>query len=62
MLFLRNFVCPPYKAAGAVDVTELHGSLWLLKSVKHKGFLEEPGKVGVHVHSCVISSSIGTSR
>jgi hypothetical protein len=37
-----------------VDVTELHGSLWLLKSVKHKGFLEEPGKVGVHAHSHVI--------
>lgn len=36
---------PKIQAAGATDVLELHGSLWLLKRVGEPGFLEAPGKV-----------------
>lgn len=34
-----------HQASGSVNVSELHGSLWLVKPENHKGFLEEPGKV-----------------
>ena len=32
-----------HQAAGARDVVEMHGSLWLLKPVHWKGFIEAPG-------------------
>lgn len=34
-----------HQAAGAQDVLELHGSLWLVKPVDEPGFLEAPGRV-----------------
>lgn len=35
-----------HQSSGSIDVLELHGSLWLLKTIDHPGFLEEDdGKV-----------------